>query len=163
VRKTVTVVFCDTAGSTQFADRSDPERVRALMGRYRDLARRVPQPHGASVEKFIGDAVMAVFGVPVLHEADPLRALRAVCELRDELARAGIPARIGATTYRLTREAVHAQPLDGRELQVVEVFYEPQELQSLLGDEGWTARFDATRWFILGEACRRDQPSPLLP
>ena len=151
VRKTVTVVFCDMAGSTQFADSSDPERVRARMGRYHDLARRVLESHGATVEKFIGDAVMAVFGVPVLHEDDALRAVRAVCELRDELARAGIPARIGvntgevmagesapfvtgdavnvaarleqaaavgevwigATTYRLTREAVHAEPLAG--------------------------------------------------
>ena len=53
VRKTVTVVFCDMAGSTQFADRSDPERVRARMGRYHDLARRVLESHGATVEKFL--------------------------------------------------------------------------------------------------------------
>ena len=98
VRKTVTVVFCDMAGSTQLADSVDPERVRALMGRYHDLSRRVLESHGATVEKFIGDAVMAVFGVPLVREDDALRAVRAVCELRDELAAAGIPARIGVNT-----------------------------------------------------------------
>ena len=52
---------------------------------------------------------------------------------------------------------------DGREFRVVEVFYEPEELQSLLGDEGWTARLDATRWFIFGEACLADAKQPARP
>src|SRR6476469_10277943 len=73
-RKTVTVVFCDMAGSTELADGTDPERVRTLMGRYHDVARRVLESHGATIAKFSGDAVMAVFGVPTVREDDALRA-----------------------------------------------------------------------------------------
>ena len=64
-RKTVTVLFCDVTGSTALGERLDPESLRGVMARYFDLARQVVERHGGSVEKFIGDAVMAVFGVPV--------------------------------------------------------------------------------------------------
>ena len=63
VRKTVTILFSDVAGSTALADALDPETVRRVMGRYFDACRSVLQAHGGTVEKFIGDAVMAVFGV----------------------------------------------------------------------------------------------------
>jgi len=85
-RKTVTVLFSDVTGSTALGERLDPESLRAVMARYFELARTVVERHGGSVEKFIGDAVMAVFGVPVLHEDDALRAVRAAAELRDGLA-----------------------------------------------------------------------------
>ena len=85
-RKTVTVLFCDVTGSTALGERLDPESLRGVMARYFDLARQVVERHGGSVEKFIGDAVMAVFGIPVLHEDDALRAVRAAAELRDGLA-----------------------------------------------------------------------------
>jgi class 3 adenylate cyclase/tetratricopeptide (TPR) repeat protein len=85
-RKTVTVLFCDVTGSTAMGERLDPESLRQVMRRYFDAARRVIEHHGGSVEKFIGDAVMAVFGVPVLHEDDALRAVRAAVGLRDALA-----------------------------------------------------------------------------
>ncbi len=98
VRKTVSVLFCDMVGSTAMGDHTDPERVRELMASYHDMARRVLERHGATIEKFIGDAVMAVFGVPSVHEDDALRAVRAATELRDELAAAGIPVRIGINT-----------------------------------------------------------------
>ncbi len=84
-RKTVTVLFCDVTGSTALGEQLDPESLRAVMARYFELARAVVERHGGSVEKFIGDAVMAVFGVPVLHEDDALRAVRAAAELRDRL------------------------------------------------------------------------------
>jgi class 3 adenylate cyclase/tetratricopeptide (TPR) repeat protein len=82
VRKTVTVLFCDVTGSTALGERQDPERLRRVMTRYFDVARATLERHEGKVEKFIGDAVMAVFGVPVLHEDDALRALRAAMDLR---------------------------------------------------------------------------------
>jgi class 3 adenylate cyclase/tetratricopeptide (TPR) repeat protein len=85
VRKTVTVLFCDVTGSTALGESQDPERLRMVMTRYFDEARSALERHGGKVEKFIGDAVMAVFGVPALHEDDALRALRAAAELRDAL------------------------------------------------------------------------------
>jgi class 3 adenylate cyclase len=83
VRKTVSVLFCDVTGSTALGERLDPESLRRVLGRYFDEAKAVLERHGGTVEKFIGDAVMAVFGVPVLHEDDALRAVRAAAELRD--------------------------------------------------------------------------------
>ena len=68
-------------GSTELSERLDPESVRQVMGRYFDVVRRVLERHGGTVEKFIGDAVMAVFGVPTLHEDDALRACRAAMEM----------------------------------------------------------------------------------
>jgi class 3 adenylate cyclase/tetratricopeptide (TPR) repeat protein len=87
VRKTVTVLFCDVTGSTTLGERLDPETVRTVMRRYFDEMRSVLESHGGTVEKFIGDAVMAVFGVPVVHEDDALRAVRAAHEMRDRLQR----------------------------------------------------------------------------
>jgi class 3 adenylate cyclase/tetratricopeptide (TPR) repeat protein len=82
VRKTVTVLFCDVTGSTALGERQDPERLRRVMTRYFEVAQATLERHQGKVEKFIGDAVMAVFGVPVLHEDDALRALRAATDLR---------------------------------------------------------------------------------
>jgi class 3 adenylate cyclase/tetratricopeptide (TPR) repeat protein len=85
-RKTVTVLFADVTGSTELGERLDPESLRRVLARFFGLARIVIERHGGSVEKFIGDAVMAVFGVPQLHEDDALRAVRAAAELRSGLA-----------------------------------------------------------------------------
>ena len=85
VRKTVTILFSDVAGSTSIGERLDPESVRRLMGRYFDEMREVLERHGGTVEKFIGDAVMAVFGIPRVHEDDALRAVRAADAMRERL------------------------------------------------------------------------------
>jgi class 3 adenylate cyclase/tetratricopeptide (TPR) repeat protein len=86
VRKTVTVFFSDVTGSTALGERLDPESLRHVLARYFEAAGQVIERHGGTVEKFIGDAVMAVFGVPRVHEDDALRAARAAWELREVLA-----------------------------------------------------------------------------
>src|SRR5438094_1319726 len=91
-RKTVTVLFCDLTGSTALGETLDPERLRALLARYFERMKAIVERHGGSVEKFIGDAVMAVFGVTALHEDDALRALRAAVEMRDAVA--ALPERL---------------------------------------------------------------------
>jgi class 3 adenylate cyclase len=85
VRKVVTVLFCDVTGSTALGERIDPESLRRVMSRYFETAKPIVERHGGSVEKFIGDAVMAVFGVPAVHEDDALRAVRSADELRGGL------------------------------------------------------------------------------
>ena len=85
-RKVVTVLFTDLVGSTSLGEGLDPEAVRRVMSRYFDAMQAVVERHGGTVEKFIGDAIMAVFGIPTLHEDDALRAVRAAAEMRDALA-----------------------------------------------------------------------------
>jgi class 3 adenylate cyclase/tetratricopeptide (TPR) repeat protein len=80
-RRLVSVLFADLVGFTPFAEEKDPEEVRNLLTRYFDSAREVIERHGGTVEKFIGDAVMAVWGTPVAHEDDAERAVRAALEL----------------------------------------------------------------------------------
>ncbi len=85
----MTVLFCDLVGSTALGESTDPEVVRAWLGRTFEDLRTILERHGGSVEKFVGDAVMAVFGVPAAHEDDALRAARAA----DRDARGGCRAR----------------------------------------------------------------------
>jgi class 3 adenylate cyclase len=84
-RKTLTILFCDVAGSTALGEQLDPEALRRVMRRYFDEMSAVVERHGGTVEKFIGDAVMAIFGIPHVREDDALRAVRAAAEIRDRL------------------------------------------------------------------------------
>jgi class 3 adenylate cyclase/tetratricopeptide (TPR) repeat protein len=84
-RKTVTLLFCDVSGSTALGERLDPETLRRVMRRYFEEISAVIARHGGTVEKFVGDAVMAVFGVPQVREDDALRAVRAAAEIRESL------------------------------------------------------------------------------
>ncbi|HEY4871216.1 MAG TPA: adenylate/guanylate cyclase domain-containing protein, partial [Candidatus Dormibacteraeota bacterium] len=79
------MVFSDLVGSTELGERLDPESIRHLMSRYFGEMQAVLQRHGGTVQKFIGDAIMAVFGVPAVHEDDALRAVRAVVEMGERL------------------------------------------------------------------------------
>lgn len=94
----MTVLFCDVVGSTALGESTDPEALQALLARYFERMSGIVELHGGSVEKFIGDAVMAVFGVPVAHEDDALRACRAAVEMRDALPKVGVEGRIGVNT-----------------------------------------------------------------
>ena len=94
-RKVVTVLFCDVAGSTALGEALDAEALRALLARYFERMKSIVERHGAVVEKFIGDAVMAVFGLPAVHEDDAVRALRAAAEMQLALPELGIEGRIG--------------------------------------------------------------------
>jgi class 3 adenylate cyclase len=85
IRKTVTILFADVAGSTALGEHLDPEPLRRVMARYFEEMRTVLVHYGGTVEKFIGDAVMAVFGVPTVHEDDALRAVRAADQMLKRL------------------------------------------------------------------------------
>src|SRR6187399_2894369 len=102
-RRVVTVLFADVTGSTALGESLDPEDLRALLSRYYAIAKDVVAAHGGTVEKFIGDAVMAVFGLRQAHGDDASRALAAACELRDRVrtdTRLGdrLPIRLGVNT-----------------------------------------------------------------
>ena len=119
VRKTVTLVFCDVADSTPLGEQLDPEALRGIWSRYHQTAQTVLERHGGTIEKFVGDAVLAVFGIPVVHEDDALRAVRAAVELRGELARlndeleAAFGIRIGVRTGVHTGEVFAGDPTQG--------------------------------------------------
>src|SRR6266699_823599 len=98
-RKVVTILFTDLVGSTARAEGLDPEDVRATLSAYYAQLRAELERYGGTVEKFIGDAVMAIFGAPVSHEDDPERAVRAAIEIRDAIAQDGqLAVRIGVNT-----------------------------------------------------------------
>ena len=102
-RRLVTILFSDVAGSTALGEELDPEDLRALLGRYYAIAKEVVAEHGGTLEKFIGDAVMAVFGLPIAHGDDAIRAIAAAEQLRDRVRadpKLGdrLPIRIGVNT-----------------------------------------------------------------
>src|SRR5689334_10344199 len=84
-RKVVTALFCDVVGSTALASELDPETVHRILRRYFEDAGATIARHGGTIGKFAGDAIFAVFGIPVVHEDDALRAVRAATEIRDRL------------------------------------------------------------------------------
>src|SRR5436189_6450571 len=120
-RRTVTVLFADVADSTPLGERLDPETLRQVMSRWFDRMSEVLERHGGTVEKFIGDAVMAVFGIPDLHEDDALRALRAAVDARAAVAQLNeraerelgvrVAVRIAVNTGEVLADAAGGQPL----------------------------------------------------
>ncbi len=140
VRKTVTIVFCDLKGSTSLGERIDSESLREVMSRYFDEMKAVLERHGGRVEKFIGDAVMAVFGLPVVREDDALRAVRAAADmgralahLNDELER-GWGVRLVSRTGANTGEVVVGDPSAGQRLVVGDAVNVAARLEQAAGD-----------------------------
>jgi class 3 adenylate cyclase/tetratricopeptide (TPR) repeat protein len=110
-RKTVTILFTDVSGSTALGERLDPESLRDVMGSYFASMREVIERHGGTVEKYIGDAVMAVFGVPVVHEEDALRAVRAAAEMRVALERLNVGLRAQREVALEARTGINTGPV----------------------------------------------------
>jgi class 3 adenylate cyclase/tetratricopeptide (TPR) repeat protein len=129
-RKVVTCLFCDLVGFTARAETMDPEDVRRLLQPYHARVRAELERFGGTVEKFIGDAVMAVFGAPVAHEDDPERAVRAALSIRDGLAEEGeLEIRIGITTGEAL-VALGARPDAGEGMASGDVVNTAARLQS---------------------------------
>ncbi|HXG77194.1 MAG TPA: AAA family ATPase [Gaiellaceae bacterium] len=129
-RKVVTCLFCDLVGFTTRAERMDPEDVRRLLQPYHQRVRSELERFGGTVEKFIGDAVMAVFGAPVAHEDDPERAVRAALAIREALAEEdGLDVRIGITTGEAL-VALGARPEQGEGMASGDVVNTAARLQA---------------------------------
>jgi len=142
-RRVVTILFADVAGSTALGDALDPEDVRILLRRYFDLARETVAEHGGILEKFIGDAVVAVFGFPQTHDDDPQRALAAALALRDRVrADPGLgdrlPIRLGINTGEVVaaRESATGDfPLSGDAVNVAARLQQTAESWGILCGE----------------------------
>ena len=128
-RKVVTVFFCDLVGFTAKAEQLDPEDVRAILGPYHERVRLELERHGGTVEKFIGDAVMALFGAPTAHEDDPERAVRAALAIRDFAVEEGLELRVGVTTGEAL-VSLGASPSEGEGMASGDVVNTAARLQS---------------------------------
>jgi len=142
-RRTVTALFCDLVGSTSLGERHDPELLRPILERYFAEMRSAAERHGGRVQKFIGDAVVAMFGVPRAHEDDGLRAVRAAIEMHERLTtlNESVPIRLAARIGITTGEVV----LSGEDAPVVgDAMNTASRLQSaaepggvLIGEPTW--------------------------
>ncbi len=156
MRKTVTIVFTDLIDSTPLGERLDAETYRHVISRYFIEVSRVLEHHGGTVEKFIGDAVMAAFGIPILHEDDALRAVRAAAELREALAQLNEELltqygfELGMRTGINTGEVVAGDPTEGHAFATGEAVALAQRLEAaaspgeiLLGEKTYRLVRDA--------------------
>ena len=175
-RKVVTVVFTDVAGSTALGERLDPETLRRVMWRYFDSMQATLERHGGTVEKFIGDAIVAVFGVPAVHEDDALRAVRAAFEMREALERLNeqlggeYGIRIAARTGVNTGEVIVGQAVADQKLATgdavnvaarLEQAAEPGEV--LLGEATYDLVREAIAAEPAGEIEAKGKSRPLVP
>src|SRR5881409_484820 len=129
-RKVVTVLFCDLVGFTSRAEQMDPEDVAAILAPYHARLRAELERFGGTVEKFIGDAVMALFGAPVAHEDDPERAVRAALAIRDWAREEnGLEVRIGVNTGEAL-VSLEARPAEGEGMAAGDVVNTAARLQA---------------------------------
>jgi class 3 adenylate cyclase/tetratricopeptide (TPR) repeat protein len=113
-RKLATVLFVDLVGSTELVSRADPEVVRSRLTRFFDQVAHCIAAHGGTVEKFAGDSVMAAFGVPLSHEDDPERAVRAALSILDSVSELGLEVRIGVESGEIVADETDATFATGR-------------------------------------------------
>ena len=164
-RKVVTVLFSDVSGFTALGERLDPESLHQVIGRWFEDADAVIQRHGGTVDKHIGDAVMAVFGVPVAHEDDAVRAARAALEMRatldglnDELVRRW-DVRLRVRTGINTGEVVVGDDAGGGESIIGDAVNVAQRLEAA-ADPGQVLIGEQTARLLRGVA-RLDRPTDL--
>jgi class 3 adenylate cyclase len=132
----VTVLFCDLVDFTSHTERLDPEKVRAIQSPYYGRVRAEVERYGGTVEKFIGDAVMALFGAPIAHEDDPERAVRAALAIRDWTAKHGeLRVRIAITTGEALVH-LEADPLRGEGMASGDVVNTAARLQTAAPENG---------------------------
>ena len=173
-RRVVTILFADVAGSTALGDALDPEDVRILLRRYYDVARETVTEHGGILEKFIGDAVVAVFGFPQTHDDDPQRALAAALALRDRVHADPslgdrFPIRLGINTGEVVaaRESATGDfPLSGDAVNVASRLQTASEPWAILCGERTVASVRAGFEFgpaIAVDARGKPQPIRALP
>jgi class 3 adenylate cyclase/tetratricopeptide (TPR) repeat protein len=128
-RKVVSIVFADLVGSTAAAEQSDPEDVRAVLAAHHARVRAHLERFGGTVEKFIGDAVVAVFGAPVVHEDDPERAVRAALAIRDEAREGEVQLRVAVNTGEALVN-IDARPSEGEGMVAGDVVNTAARIQS---------------------------------
>jgi class 3 adenylate cyclase/tetratricopeptide (TPR) repeat protein len=141
-RKVVSVLFADLVGFTSRAEQLDPEDVRAILSGYHERVRSELERYGGTVEKFVGDAVMAVFGAPVVHEDDPERAVRAalavtesIAELNEQHEARDLHVRIGITTGE-TLIRLDVRPEEGEGMAAGDVVNTAARLQAAAPPDG---------------------------
>jgi len=151
-RRVVSVVFVDLVGSTATGEQLDPEDVRARLAPYHEAVRTELESFGGVVEKFIGDAVMAVFGAPTAFGDDAERAVRAALAVRDSVARDDLPLRIAVNTGEAL-VTLGARPALGEAMVAGDVVNTAARLQSsapvngvLVGEETWRGTNEAIEY-----------------
>jgi class 3 adenylate cyclase/tetratricopeptide (TPR) repeat protein len=173
-RKVVTVLFCDLAGFTARADRADPEDVRAITRPYHNRMKQVIERFGGTVEKFIGDAVMAVFGAPIAHEDDPERAVRAglsilgaISALNEERVGRDFRVRVGIETGEAVVD-LEARPETGEGIAAGDVVNTASRLQTVapiggvaVGEGTFAATKDVFEYVLLEPVALKGKAEPV--
>ena len=164
-RKRVSVLFCDLVGFTSRSERLDVEDVRSVLAPYYARLRADLERFGGTVEKFIGDAVMALFGAPVAHEDDPERAVRAALAIRDTIADLnqatpglGLQVRVGVTTGEAL-VVLDARPVEGEGMAAGDVVNTAARLQTAAPVDGILV--DETTWRATDRQIRYQEAAPV--
>ena len=165
-RRIVTVLFSDLVGSTALGERLDPELVRGVLARYFTAMARVIEAHGGTVEKYIGDAIVALFGLPVSHEDDALRAVRAALGMRKALAalNAELSADRGITlatrTGVATGEVVTGEQAGGGTLATGDTMNTAARLEQAAG--AGEVLLAETTWRLVREVVQAEAVAPVV-
>ena len=163
-RRLVTVLFADLVGSTTLAENEDPEDTREFLTTYFDLARTIVERYGGTIEKFIGDAVMAVWGTPTTHEDDAERAVRAALEIVDGVPGLGDGRGVQARAGVLTGQAAVTIGASGQGMVAGDLVNTASRLQSvappgsvLVGESTFRAASGAISFEEAGEQLLKGQ------